>query len=159
MPVMIMKKRWLLLILCIALPLLIGGISALLTRSGMEGFDTVQTPPLSPPSLLFPIVWTILFILMGVASYLVLTSDKLRTNALYAYAIQLLLNFVWPILFFNVKNYIAAFLWLILLWVAVLVTTVRFFRIRRGAGILMLPYLAWITFAAYLNLSIALLNR
>lgn len=158
MPVMTMKKRGLLLAFCIALPLLVGAGSALLTRSGMESFDSVIKPPLSPPAWLFPVVWTILYVLMGVASYLVLTSGKLRANALYAYGIQLILNFFWSILFFNVENYLLAFVWLILLWIAVLVTTVLFFRIRHAAGILMIPYLLWVTFAGYLNLSIALLN-
>ena len=87
-----------------------------------------------------------------------MTSEKLRTNALYAYAAQLLFNFVWPILFFRFGWYLPAFVWLIGLWIAVLVTTVRFYRIRSAAGVLMLPYLLWVTFAGYLNLSIALLN-
>ena len=154
-----MKKRWIIGIICIALPLLVGVISALLTRSGMESFDTIVKPLLSPPAWLFPIVWTILYVMMGVASYLVLTSEKLRTNALYAYSIQLFLNFFWAILFFNLQNYALSFVWLVLLWIAVLVTTVRFFRIRLVAGALMIPYLVWITFAGYLNLMIAILNQ
>lgn len=153
-----MKKKRLLLVFCIALPLLVGVGSALLTRSGMENFGTVVKPPLSPPAWLFPVVWTILFVLMGVASYLALTSEKLRTNALYAYGVQLALNFVWPILFFNLQTYRISFLWLICLWIAVLVTTVRFYRIRSAAGNLLIPYLVWITFAGYLNLAVALLN-
>ena len=153
-----MKKKWLLLVICVAVPLLVGVGSALLTRSAMGNFDSVTKPPLSPPAWLFPVVWTILYILMGVASYLVLTSEKLWTNALYAYGVQLLFNFFWSILFFSLEQYWFAFIWLIGLWIAVLVTTVRFWRIRPAAGILMLPYLAWITFAGYLNLAIALLN-
>ena len=81
MPVMTMKKKWLLPVFCIALPLLVGVGSALLTRSGMGSFDTVVQPPLSPPAWLFPIVWTILYSLMGAASYLVLMSEKLRAKA------------------------------------------------------------------------------
>lgn len=153
-----MKKKWILLVICIALPILVGAVSAYLTRSGMESFGALIKPPLSPPAWLFPVVWTVLYVLMGAASYLVLTSEKLRTNALYAYAAQLLFNFVWPIPFFRFGWYLPAFVWLIGLWITVLVTTVRFYRIRSAAGILMMPYLLWVTFAGYLNLSIALLN-
>jgi tryptophan-rich sensory protein len=156
--VMKMKKKWLLFVFCIALPLLVGVGAALLTRSGMADFDALLQPPLSPPAWLFPVVWTVLYILMGAASYLVLTSEKLRTNALYAYGVQLVFNFFWPILFFGLKKYLFSFLWLIGLWIAVLATTVRFYRIRPAAGVLLIPYLAWITFAGYLNLAVALLN-
>lgn len=158
MPVMTMNKRRLLLVICIALPLLVGVIAALLSRAGMQNFDDVIRPPLLPPDWLFPVVWTILYTLMGIASYFVLTSGKLRTNALYAYIAQLTLNFLWPILFFRFRFFTFAFLLLVGLWIAVLVTTIRFYRIRKAAGVLLIPYLAWITFAGYLNLSIALLN-
>lgn len=153
-----MKKKWLLLAVCIAFPLLVGVVAALLTRSGMELYDTVIKPPLSPTAWLFPVIWTILYVLMGTASYLVLTSEKLRTNALYAYIVQLALNFVWPILFFDLEMYLLAFFVLVGLWIAVLVTTVRFYRIRPAAGILMIPYLVWLTFAGYLNLAVVFLN-
>ena len=153
-----MKKRWLLLLVCIALPLLVGLLSALLSRSGMERFDAVIQPPLSPPAWLFPIVWTLLYASMGVASYLVLTSGNVQANALRAFGVQLILNFFWSILFFNLQAYYFAFIWLLLLWAAVLVTTVLFYRIRPAAGILLIPYLVWITFAGYLNLAVAVLN-
>lgn len=153
-----MKKKWLLLAVCIAFPLLVGVVAALLTRSGMKLYDTVIKPPLSPPAWLFPVIWTILYVLMGTASYLVLTSEKLRTNSLYAYIVQLALNFVWPILFFDLEMYLLAFFVLVGLWIAVLVTTVRFYRIRPAAGILMIPYLVWFTFAGYLNLAVVFLN-
>lgn len=150
-----------LLTLCIALPLLIGAISALLTRESMMLFERVQKPPLSPPGWLFPVVWTILYTLMGIASYLVLTSEAPKeeiSKALNVYLYQLLLNFLWSTWFFNFQWYLFAFFWLVLLWVMILVTLVRFYRISKPAGYLLVPYLLWVTFAGYLNLGIALLN-
>ncbi len=150
-----------LLAICIALPLLVGGVSALLTRESMMLFESVQKPPLSPPGWLFPVVWTILYTLMGIASYLVLTSEAPKEEvgrAINVYLYQLLVNFLWSTWFFNLQWYFFAFFWLVLLWGMILVTTVRFYRISKPAGYLMVPYLLWVTFAGYLNLGIALLN-
>lgn len=161
MEAMKVKQKWKLLILCIAIPLAVGGLSALLTGGGMKDFEMLNKPPLSPPGWLFPVVWTILYTLMGLASYLVLTSGKDRREvrgALVWYGAQLAANFLWPILFFNLSWYLVALLWLLLLWVLVLVTTVKFSRISSRAGDLMLPYLLWLTFAAYLNYGIYRLN-
>ena len=93
-----------LLFICVAIPLIVGGVSALLTRNSMEMFEMIAKPPLSPPGWLFPVVWTILYILMGISSYLVLTSDASReeiSEAIRLYAYQLLVNFLWPTFFFN----------------------------------------------------------
>ena len=150
-----------LLAVCIAMPLLVGGLSALLTRDSMMIFQTVNKPPLSPPGWLFPVVWTILYTLMGMASYLVLTSGAPNEEigkAFNVYLYQLLVNFLWSTWFFNFQWYLFAFFWLVLLWVMILVTLVRFYRISKPAGYLMIPYLLWVTFAGYLNLGIALLN-
>lgn len=156
-----MKKNRKLLLICIAIPLAVGALSAWLTRGSMEAFQVLEKPPLSPPGWLFPVVWTILYILMGAASYLVLTSEaspeRIR-RAMIPYIIQLVFNFFWSILFFNLERYLLAFFWLIGLWVFILITTVRFSRIRSLAGDLMLPYLLWVTFAGYLNYGIYLLN-
>ncbi|MBQ7688161.1 MAG: tryptophan-rich sensory protein [Clostridia bacterium] len=154
-----MKVQWKKLIVSLLLPLAVGGAAALLTKDGMGRFETVIKPPLSPPAWIFPVAWTLLYILMGVACYLVWTAPKKEPNALFYYGIQLFLNFFWPIIFFNIRNDLFAFIWLILLWAAVLITTVKFFRTKKAAGYLLLPYLVWITFAAYLNLGIYLLNR
>lgn len=150
-----------LLAICIALPLLVGGLSALLTMDSMMLFQTVKKPPLSPPGWLFPIVWTILYTLMGIASYLVLTGEgtmEEKSKAISAYLYQLVVNFLWSTWFFNLQWYIFAFFWLVLLWILILVTLVRFYRLSKPAGYLMVPYLLWVTFAGYLNLGIALLN-
>ena len=118
----------------------------------------LQKPTFAPPGFLFPVVWTILYVLMGIASYLVLTSGKLTGNALIVYGIQLVFNFFWSILFFNLGLCMFAFLWLVLLWLLILLTTVLFYQILKPAGYLMIPYLLWVTFAGYLNLGICLLN-
>lgn len=153
-----MKLQWKSLILAIAIPLTVGGLSALLTRGNMALFGLVTKPPLSPPGWLFPIVWTILYILMGIASYLVYRSDKNTRPALTLYGIQLGFNFFWPIFFFNQQWYLFSFIWLIGLWLLILAALAEFYRISRIAGWLMAPYLLWVTFAGYLNLGIYLLN-
>jgi len=156
-----MKIRWKPLIICLVIPLAVGGLSALLTRDGMEAFQRLNQPPLSPPGWLFPVVWTILFLLMGIASYLVFTSKESRdavNTALLVYGIQLVVNFFWSIFFFNFGAYLFSFFWLILLWVLILAVLLLFGRISKAAGYLMLPYLLWVSFAGYLNLAIYLIN-
>lgn len=148
-------------IICIWIPLLVGGVSALLTMNSMEAFAGLNKPPLSPPGFLFPIVWTILYILMGIASYLVLSSDVAKediTDALLVYALQLAFNFFWSLFFFGLEWYMFSFFWLLLLWGLILYTTILFYRIFKPAAYLMIPCLLWVTFAGYLNLGIALLN-
>ncbi len=154
-----MKIQWEKLIICILIPLAVGSLSALLTQNSMETFNSVNKPALAPPGWLFPVVWSLLYVLMGIASYLVLTSGKQTGTALAVYAIQLAFNFFWSIIFFNLKLYLFAFIWLVLLWLLILKTTVLFFQISKPAGYLMLPYLLWVTFAGYLNFSIFLLNN
>ncbi|MBQ9887322.1 MAG: tryptophan-rich sensory protein [Lachnospiraceae bacterium] len=143
---------------CIAIPLAVGALSALLTRGSMKAFATINQPPLSPPGWLFPVVWTILYVLMGIASYLVLSSPQPNSNALTVYAIQLFFNFAWSIIFFNMKQYLFAFIWLVILWLLILKTIILFYQSSKAAGYLMIPYLLWVTFAGYLNLAIYFLN-
>ena len=146
---------------CIAIPLLVGGLSAFLTRDSMRVFTELNRPPLSPPGWLFPIVWTILYILMGVSSYLIIQSgaeEEAVNSALSVYVYQLIVNFLWSTFFFNFGWYLFSFIWLVLLWALVLIMIVKFYNISRLAGILQIPYLIWVTFAGYLNLGIWLLN-
>ena len=155
-----MKINWKLLILCLVLPLAVGGLSAFVTGS-MGAYSGMIQPPLAPPGWVFPVVWTVLFVLMGVASYLVLTSGKDRlaiSGALRVYGLQLVVNFFWSILFFRLSLCWAAFVWLVLLWGLVLLTLLRFSRISKAAGWLLTPYLLWVTFAGYLNFMICSLN-
>ena len=150
------------LVLCIAIPLAVGGLSGWVTRGAMEDFQALNQPPLSPPGWLFPVVWTVLFVLMGIASYLVVRSqgpEKLVKRALVFYGIQLGFNFLWSILFFNLGLYLVSFFWLVLLWCLILLTTLQFSTLDRRTFWLMLPYLAWVAFAGYLNLGIFWLNR
>jgi len=150
-----------LLIICLVVPLAVGGFAALLTGGGMDTFETLNQPPLSPPGWLFPVIWTVLYVLMGVASYLVLTSGEARDNvrqALMLYGIQLAFNFIWPILFFSLSVYLFAFVWLIVLWIFIIAAAVSFYNISDAAGYLLIPYILWVTFAGYLNFSIYLLN-
>ena len=156
------KIKWKPLLLALALPLAVGGFSAFLTRDGMRAFASLRQPPLSPPAWLFPVVWTLLYLSMGLASYLVWVSgvsDRQRDRALTVYGLSLAANFLWPILFFTVQAWLAAFLLLLLLWALVGIAALLFGAITPRAGKLLLPYLAWLTFAAYLNLGVWLLNR
>ncbi|WP_455683939.1 TspO/MBR family protein [Thomasclavelia sp.] len=153
-----MKIQWKKLLICIAIPLIIGAISALLTRDQIIIFENLQKPSLSPPGWLFPLVWTILYILMGIASYFIWISKKSNQLALTVYTLQLIFNFFWPIIFFNFKLYLFAFIWLVILWFLILTTTLLFYQIKKISGYLMIPYLLWVAFAGYLNLSIYLLN-
>lgn len=156
-----LKKKRNLLILCLVIPLAVGGLSSLVTRGSMDAYSGMNQPPLAPPGWVFPVVWTVLFILMGMASYLVLASGKDREDirqALRLYGLQLAVNFFWSILFFKLSLCWAAFVWIVLLWGLVLLTLLRFSRISKPAGWLLIPYLVWVAFAGYLNFAICLLN-
>ncbi len=148
------------LIIMLVIPLLVGGLSALLA-GGMGDFEALEKPPLSPPGWLFPVVWTILYLMMGLASYLVATANAptyKKNSALLVYGVQLFFNFMWSIIFFRFEAYLFAFIWLVIMWVLILITIVRFYEVRKSAGLLLLPYFFWVTFAGYLNIGIYILN-
>ncbi len=148
------------LIICILIPIAVGGLASFLTRNSMDVYEKLIQPPLSPPSWLFPVVWTILYLLMGISSYLVFVSDSIyRKSALKIYGVQLAVNFFWTIIFFNLELYLFAFIWLVLLLLLILMMVLVFSRINKTSGYLQFPYLLWVLFAAYLNLGIYLLNR
>ncbi|MBQ9747002.1 MAG: tryptophan-rich sensory protein [Clostridia bacterium] len=156
-----MKIKWKTLIVCVAIPLLVGGLSAFITMGAMEDFAAFEQPPLSPPGWLFPVVWTILYTLMGIASYLVVTSggpQKQINTAITVYAVQLIFNFFWSLFFFKLDLFYFSFVWLIVLWLLIIATLVLFSRLSNVAGYLIIPYLLWVSFAAYLNLGVAILN-
>ena len=147
-------------LLALAIPLAVGGLATLLS-GGMDTYQVINQPPLSPPAWLFPLVWTALYLLMGEASYRVYASGQDPTQirkALIAYGVQLFLNFLWPLVFFGGKMYLTAFIVLVAMWVAIVVTMRRFMRLDEKAGDMIIPYLLWVSFAAYLNLGVFLLN-
>ena len=155
-----MKTKRKKLVICLAIPLAVGGLAALLS-GGMDPYQTLNQPPLSPPGWVFPVVWSILYLLMGYASYRILTSgadpDAIR-KALTFYFIQLILNFLWPLVFFGLQWYFVAFILLLVLWVFIYLTMYCFGKIDDTAQTLLIPYLLWVTFAGYLNAGVALLN-
>ncbi len=148
------------LIINIAIPLGVGALSALISMGSMETFATLNKPPLSPPGWLFPVVWSILYILMGISSYLITESGKpaRAKTALTVYGVQLFFNFMWSIIFFNFEAYLFAFIWLIALLVLIIANAYLFYQIDRRAGLLFIPYILWVIFAGYLNFGIFLLN-
>ncbi|MDD3221556.1 MAG: tryptophan-rich sensory protein [Clostridia bacterium] len=148
------------LILYLAIPLAIGALTAFLIRDSIPIYEGVRQPPASPPTWLFPVVWTILYILMGISSYIVgVSHSSEKAEALGLYGLQLFLNFLWPLIFFNAQNYLLAFIILVLLWYVLFKMIREFWQISPIAGKLQIPYILWSTFAAYLNLGVYLLNR
>lgn len=150
------------LVLALALPLAVSGLSAILTHGDMRLFAEVEKPPLAPPMWLFPVAWTLLYMLMGYASYRVLVADATeirKRRALTVYAVQLAVNFLWPLVFFKFELFLAAFIVLTALWVLAVICMAMFYYICEAAGVLLIPYVLWLSFAAYLNLGIYLLNK
>ncbi len=136
-----------------------GAVIAFLTRDSMEVYANVQQPPLAPPGVVFPIVWTILYTLMGISAYMITESNsKLKNKALTVYGVQLFLNFIWPLVFFNGQMFLFAFIILMALWIMVLWMIGIFYKINPISAFLQIPYALWLTFAAYLNLGVYLLN-
>lgn len=139
----------------------VGGLSGWLTREGTKLFmQTVEQPPMSPPGFLFPIVWGILYLLMGVGAARVYQTpaSNARSRALGVFLVQLGVNFFWSIIFFNLQNYAFALLWLILLWLLIVWMILLFYRVDKPAALLQIPYLLWVSFAAYLNYGVWMLN-
>ena len=154
-----MRKEW---IICLLIPLAVGGLAAWLTMGSMEQFASLAQPPLSPPGWVFPVAWTVLYLLMGWASFLVWKSDAPqaeKTRALGLYGAQLAVNFAWPLLFFRAGLYGFALVWLVILLVLVVETMLAFRRIDRRAVWLLAPYILWLLFAAYLNAGVWMLNQ
>lgn len=136
------------------LPLAVGGAAAVLTMDAMAQYSALPQPPFAPPAWVFPVVWTVLYLLMGAASRRVhrLGTQESR-NALMLYYVQLAVHFVWPLLYFRAQEYAVAFWWLLLLLALVLAELSAFSRLDKAAGRLLMPYAAWLLFAAYLNYS------
>ena len=156
------KKTWKPYVWGILFAETVGALSGWLSRDGMKLYmETVTQPPLSPPPILFPIVWGILYALMGIGVARIYLSppSPARSRGLNLFVLQLVLNFFWSLIFFNAQAFLLAFFWLLLLWLLVLGMILVFRKIDPLAGWLQIPYLFWLTFAAYLNLSVWYLNR
>lgn len=152
-----MKKS---LIISLLISLGVGGLSALLTMGNMDIYKYLDKPPLAPPSIVFPIVWTILFILMGISAYLIYNSNsEYKQKALLIYGIQLLVNFIWPIFFFVLNYRLIALFIIIILLILIIIMIIKFYKINKLAAYLQIPYLLWVSFATYLNLGFYILNR
>lgn len=154
---MMSGSKWKSLLISLAVSLGTGAAAGFVTAGSMEQYEMMYRPPLSPPGWVFPVVWAVLYLLMGIAAWLVFTSGKPdRKHALALYAAQLAVNALWPVLYFRLDVPLAALVVLVLLWYLVYLTLKAFFRISTPAGMCMIPYLLWITFAFYLNLSVVL---
>ena len=146
----------------IEIPLAVGGLSAFLTRNSMDIYEKINQPFLAPPSWVFPVVWTVLYVLMGVSAAMIYDDEKAsvddKKHALRLYGINLAVNFLWSIIFFNLGAFLAAFLWLMLLIFVIMRMTTAFYKIKPIAAYLQIPYVIWCCFATYLTASIWLMN-
>lgn len=142
----------------ILIPLVLGGIVGFIISAAMD-YELLQKPFLAPHSILFPIVWSILYVLMGVSYGILETNSQVDSKVNIIYYLQLVVNLLWPIAFFVLKWRLFAFIWIILLDILVIAMIVIFYRKNKVAGLLQIPYILWTLFASYLNLSIYLLNR
>ena len=146
----------------IAVTLTVAVLGGILTNGSMGNYEAANKSPLTPPSAVFPIVWSVLYLLMAISAGLITHSDasqEEKDKAIHLYALQLILNFFWSLIFFNMGLYFLSFLWLLALWILILVMIVQFSKINKWAAWLNVPYLLWVTFAGYLNFMIWMLNR
>lgn len=142
----------------ISIPIIVGIVVGLVTSSSID-YNTLQKPPFAPPSIAFPIIWTILYTIMGI-SYGILKSKNLINKQIdLVYYIQLIVNALWSIIFFLLKWRLVAFIWILILDVLVVLMIIQFYKKDKLAGLLQIPYLLWAVFASYLNLFVYILNH
>lgn len=142
----------------ILIPVIIGGIIGLIISKSID-YNNLIKPILSPPSILFPIVWTILYILMGISYAILESNSQVDSKINFIYYFQLFVNALWSIFFFSLKWRLFSFIWILLLDVLVIIMIIKFYNKNKTSGLLQIPYLLWILFASYLNLGVYLLNR
>ena len=149
-------------LISIAIPLGVGLLASMLTKDNMMLYEEIVTPPLSPPSILFPIVWSVLYLLMGVSSGMVFRrreeNPEAAASGLRYYLTSLILNFGWSIIFFNLGSFLFAFIWLLVLLYTIIRTIISYHKVSPVAAYLQIPYALWVAFAGYLNFAIWLLN-
>ncbi len=156
------KQSWKVYILWMALTEGVGLLAGLLTREGARLYgEMADKPPLSPPSVVFPLVWTLLYALMGIgaARIYLAPASRARTESLRLFFTQLVFNFLWSLIFFNLQAYGVAFLWLTVLFALLVRMTLSFREVDAPAAWLQLPYMVWVGFAGYLNFGVWMLNR
>ena len=144
------------LIISILIPLLLGIIVSLFINTDI--YDVIIKPEISPPKIVFPIVWTILYILMGISNYIINKDNKKEVSNLIYY-ISLAINLIWPIIFFNTQEYLISLLIIIILIIFVALTIIEYFKTSKISGYLQIPYIIWLLFALYLNYQVLILNR
>lgn len=155
-----MKKiNWKRLIIIIIITFIVGSFFSFFTMNNMDTFKELKKP-INVPGILFPIVWSILYLLMSISCYIITTKDdKSKDNAIIWYGIQLVINSLWSLIFFGFSAYLFAFIWIILLLAIVIIMIAKFYKIDKMASYLNIPYVLWILFAGFLNLGIYILNR
>lgn len=151
-----MKRNIILLIICIVITFLIGNLLAIfIDTSSYSGLNKI----INVPGYIFPIVWSILYLIMGITLFLILKSNnELKYQAIRIYFIQLLVNSLWTLFFFKFNLYLFSYIWIILLIILVIIMTIKFYKIKKITGILNIFYLLWLIFASILNLGIVILN-
>ncbi len=142
----------------ILIPLIVGGVVGLIISKFMD-YNSLERPFLAPPSILFPIAWTILYILMGISYGIIENNDLLDRKTNIIYYLQLIVNALWPIFFFVFKWRLFSFIWIILLAILIITMIVQFYNKNKVAGLINIPYLLWTLFASYLNIGIYILNK
>lgn len=154
-----MKINWKKLILITIITFAVGSLFSFFTMNNMDTFKELSKP-IDVPGIVFPIVWSILYLLMSISYYIVSEKqDKNRNESRTSYVVQLVINSLWTLIFFGFEAYLLAFIWIIILLIAVIVMIVNFYKVNKTAAYLQIPYVLWILFAGYLNLGIYLLNR
>ena len=155
-----MVLKWKSFLYSFLITFLFAALGGIVTYIGIPRFEGAVQPPLSPPAYLFPIVWSVLFLLMSIGAAIIYDSDNEDSpKALFIYTVQLTLNFWWCVLFFGFRLYFVSFIWLLILLLTVFIMTVLFYRVNKAAGLLQIFYIIWLMFAAYLNFGIWFLNR
>lgn len=150
------------LLINLIIPAVGGGLVGYINKNSFEVYKSLDKPFFTPPEIIFPIIWTIVYIVMGIAAYRVYIKNKIKgfnSNGYFYYIIQLLCNFAWTFIFFTFRLYGLSFLWIIVISILATITTLKFLRVDKIAGILMSPYILWLIFAGVLNYFIWVLNE
>lgn len=154
-----MRIDWKKLIIITVITFVVGTFFSFFTMNSMDTFKDLSKP-INVPGVLFPIVWSILYLLMSISCYLIVQSnDKDKKEGIILYAIQLVINSLWTLIFFGFGAYLLSFIWIIILLIVVIIMLAKFYNINRAAMYINIPYVLWLLFAAYLNLGTYLLNK